>query len=156
MDTTTNNTETNMDQCKTEGCDNFAGRQGGQCNACRRGERPDPEKRKREEEAAKAYKERKASEKRRKREEKREEQKACGKCGAREVLQLYNKAPDNCYATLPSGVELEGSFPTLPGITHHEGIEVSICVNCGFVLEFDPVAVRHVLAQEEEQANQEE
>jgi hypothetical protein len=137
-------------RCKTEGCDNFAGSDD-QCNACRRGEKPDAEKRKREDEAAKAAEERARADKKRKLDEYREAQAPCARCGGREVLTLYNKAPDNCYATLPSGRELEGGFPTLDGLTHHEGVDMKVCLGCGTIVGFDPEAIRAVLQQEEDE-----
>jgi hypothetical protein len=137
-------------RCKTEGCDNFAGSDG-LCNACRRGEKPDTEKRKRDDEAAKAAEERARADKKRKLDDYRQAQAPCARCGGREVLTLYNKAPDNCYATLPSGRELEGGFPTLDGLTHHEGIDMKVCVGCGTIVGFDPEAIQAALQQEEDE-----
>lgn len=137
-------------KCSSEGCDNFAGNDG-LCNACRRGEKPDTEKRKREELAAKESEERARENKKRKREENRAGLGQCGKCGGHEILALYNKAPDNNYYTLPSGADDDsGGGWTFPGLTHHEGVDMKVCVDCGTVVDFDSTAVKEAIRQAEE------
>jgi hypothetical protein len=140
-------------QGTTEGCENFAGSDG-QCNACRRGEKPDSGKRRREEEAAKAAEERAREKKKQKKDEYRERHAPCSKCGGKEMLTLVSRGNDNNYWTLPSGEEGEGYMPSFPGLSESDGVEMTLCVDCGTVVGFDSEALKAAIAEQE--ANREE
>eukprot|EP01113_Clastostelium_recurvatum_P015998 TRINITY_DN1904_c1_g1_i1.p1 TRINITY_DN1904_c1_g1~~TRINITY_DN1904_c1_g1_i1.p1 ORF type:complete len:168 (+),score=29.33 TRINITY_DN1904_c1_g1_i1:35-505(+) len=135
-------------RCVTEGCTNFSGADG-QCNACRRGERPDPEKRKREEEGLKQHLEDQKARKDAKKEKHRNAVQPCTQCGKSEKLSVTSRGLDNNYWTLPSGKEGAGYMPSFPALGDSDGLSIVLCVHCGMIEGFNSDRLREIIAQEE-------
>jgi hypothetical protein len=147
--------EDDRQRCSVAGCDNFAsvggdGGHGPMCNACRRGEKPDSAKRRRDAELERAAEEKASELKRRKMSAYRDSQAPCAKCGGREMLRIEAKSGQWNSYTLPSGEERDGCLPDLPGVSDEViGVVMSLCVDCGAIVGFDSDAIKAAIARKE-------